>query len=372
MILENEHKIHFKNLDALRAFAALAVVFSHFPGWLDFPETSFYIKLEKIFKFGHDGGTLGVIFFFILSGFLITYLLFLEQKKNGKINILHFYMRRILRIWPLYFLTIIVGFVVYPLLLNSAGYSVHENANPVYYVFFAANFDHIYGAFPVVGILGVQWSVCVEEQFYLIWPLLFYFFSRSKLFPLFLSLIIVFSAFFFVHFMYGRSGGSYHLLSCFKYLSLGAFLAWISFFHLQKLQAILNRLNATVILFIYILALAVIIFQSQIEMLLPAYKKWSDVLPAFFFVFVLAEQNFCNHSWFKFGSLKLMSWLGKISYGIYLTHMIAIYISIHTLPHETTWIPFKIILTLGLTILISYLSYRYVESYFLKWKHLFA
>jgi peptidoglycan/LPS O-acetylase OafA/YrhL len=60
-------------------------------------------------------GALGVNLFFVLSGFLITYLLLSEKERYGKINVLHFYMRRILRIWPLYFLMVIAGFILFPL-----------------------------------------------------------------------------------------------------------------------------------------------------------------------------------------------------------------------------------------------------------------
>ena len=107
------NKIYFKNLDGLRAIAAMAVVFTHIVSWI--PSEGYLNKyIGVLISFSSRGGKYGVTFFFILSGFLISYLLFHEQKINGKIRIGRFYMRRILRIWPLYYLTVIIGFYIYP------------------------------------------------------------------------------------------------------------------------------------------------------------------------------------------------------------------------------------------------------------------
>ena len=80
-------------------------------------------------------------FFFVLSGFLITYLLIKEKEFTGRIHVPNFYVRRVLRIWPLYYLCVIIGFIGFGLLKKYTGEPVMENANPWYYVFFAANFD---------------------------------------------------------------------------------------------------------------------------------------------------------------------------------------------------------------------------------------
>ena len=103
---------YFPHLDALRAIAALFVIFEHLSYWFLYPPTPFYDALKTVFSFGGNGGRLGVIFFFVLSGFLITYLLLRDEASNGRINVGHFYMRRILRIWPLYFLIVILALLV--------------------------------------------------------------------------------------------------------------------------------------------------------------------------------------------------------------------------------------------------------------------
>lgn len=95
-------KIHFHSLDALRFFAFLKVYMLHVPIQGNFPILN-YIK---------GGGGLRVSFFFVLSGFLITYLLVFEKIQNGKIKIKKFFIRRSLRIWPLFYLIVIIVFLL--------------------------------------------------------------------------------------------------------------------------------------------------------------------------------------------------------------------------------------------------------------------
>ena len=125
--------VYFKNLVGLRAVAALAVVFHHIVIWIPGVEDNSGLHLfKKLISFSNYGGTLGVIFFFILSGFLIYFLLIQEEFNKKKIDLAKFYSRRALRIWPLYYLTIIIGFIVYPLLNNG----VVVNVSGINYSFF--------------------------------------------------------------------------------------------------------------------------------------------------------------------------------------------------------------------------------------------
>ena len=106
----NKH-IYFSGLNGLRFFAALAVIITHIElikEQMEFP--GLHSKNKIVFELGG----LGVVFFFVLSGFLITYLLLKEKEQTGTINVKKFYLRRILRIWPLYFLIVALGFFVLP------------------------------------------------------------------------------------------------------------------------------------------------------------------------------------------------------------------------------------------------------------------
>ncbi len=142
---------------------------------------------ERVFQ----NGDLGVNFFFVLSGFLITFLLLKEKHEKRSISIPRFFLRRILRIWPVYFLTIVMGFFLIPY--------VFKTGNPAYFPFminiptdklpwylcFAVNFDMVIHGISYLVVV-ILWSVSVEEQFYLVWPLLNKFSSRF-----FLTLCIV-------------------------------------------------------------------------------------------------------------------------------------------------------------------------------------
>src|SRR3954470_709736 len=90
---------HFHSFDALRFFAFLKVFLLHLP-----------IIAFPFFSYLKNGGGTGVIFFFVLSGFLITYILLTEKSGSGSINLGHFFLRRILRIWPLYYLMVAFAF----------------------------------------------------------------------------------------------------------------------------------------------------------------------------------------------------------------------------------------------------------------------
>lgn len=74
----------------------------------------------------------------------------------------------------------------------------------------------------------------------------------------------------------------------------------------------LARITRTGIMIVYVFGFGIIIFQTQIEFILPVYKKFDDILPAVFFAFIILEQNYSNHSFLKFGQIKFMTYLGKI------------------------------------------------------------
>lgn len=363
---DSSKKLYFENLDGWRAVAAFAVIFAHLSYQIKDNE-KFAFALKAILSFGGVGGRLGVIFFFILSGFLITYLLFSEQKIHEKIQIGSFYLRRILRIWPLYYLTLIIGFIILPQIKGIGT----ENASPLLYSLFLANFDHIYNGFPTLNTLGVHWSVCVEEQFYIIWPLLFWLMQKTKSFVPLTIILIVASEVFFIVSGSKIEAGDYHLFSCFKYLAIGGLLANWAFYHHEKMVQFLSFFNRNLTMSIYFFSLVFIFIQHKILGHYSFYPYTFHVVPTLFFSFVIIEQNFSSYSFFKMGRFKLLTWLGKISYGLYLTHMIGINIALLILKDAfNIW--YLIPLTLFFTISISYLSYHYFEAYFLKLKKSFS
>ena len=123
---------------------------------------------------------MGVDLFFVLSGFLITGILLDAKQSEGYFR--NFYARRCLRIWPLYYSALLFMFVIVPFLRPSEAHTVFEaRSSPWWaYPFFLQNF-----LVPIpttaTGLLGVTWSLAVEEQFYLVWPLVVRFCSKVQL-----------------------------------------------------------------------------------------------------------------------------------------------------------------------------------------------
>jgi peptidoglycan/LPS O-acetylase OafA/YrhL len=151
------------SLDGLRAVAIFMVLGNHSTFAAGFPN-----GLHRFFIWFFDGG-LGVRFFFVISGFLITWLMILEKDKNGSVNLREFYIRRCLRILPVYFafLGVLAG-------LQIIGFSKQNLLSWIGDLTFTRNF------FGDTSLDGHLWSLSVEEQFYLIWPSIFALLVRTN------------------------------------------------------------------------------------------------------------------------------------------------------------------------------------------------
>ncbi len=142
--------------------------------------------------FKNTNGHLGVLLFFVLSGFLITYFLITELQTNQKIDFKFFYMKRVLRIWPIYYIMILFSLFILPPILSYLGQNTpyYSFNNIKYYLFFLPNIaKSLHHSIP--GAVHL-WSIGVEEQFYLVWPILIFIF-RKKLLLFFLFIFISFS-----------------------------------------------------------------------------------------------------------------------------------------------------------------------------------
>jgi peptidoglycan/LPS O-acetylase OafA/YrhL len=170
-------RIYFNGLNSLRFLAALAVIITH----IELLKKSFGLKSYWNHPLFFNLGGLGVYFFFVLSGFLITYLLLAEKESFGKISIKHFYVRRVLRIWPLYYLIVILGFFILPKFemfrigYLQPGFEGNFYQNLILYILILPNLA--FSLYPAVPNIGQSWSIGVEEQFYIFWPVII---SRSK------------------------------------------------------------------------------------------------------------------------------------------------------------------------------------------------
>ncbi len=366
---KNLKHIYFNNLDACRFLAAFAVFVFHFSNEMLglFPALQNSAIFDSIY-IGTSKGGLGVNFFFVLSGFLITYLILNERKRTGKFHLVKFLIRRSLRIWPLYFLIVFIGFVLFPWLIE--GYSTVHNA--LNYVLFLANFDEIkYGAADGINFLTSPWSVAVEEQFYLFWGVAVFGLFRIRQLKLIHLILLLYAVSFWFRWMHWDEERIiyYHTLAVCQDILTGAFVG-LSLFQGKKWLNKIQNIPRWGVVFVYILGLGLcvgknILFKGEFVVV-------ERFILSLFFAFVILDQIRGNHSFFKFGRIKIFNYLGRISYGLYLYHLVVMYVLLRYFfddSMDSSWTLF-IFFTISalLTIGISALSFHFFESKFLSLK----
>lgn len=382
---EKHQKVFFPNLDGLRficflmvfLFHAYKTIFENLKGKNGAPDKSLYKATEFLFQ----NGELGVNFFFVLSGFLITFLLIKEKEFAGNIHLGNFYIRRILRIWPLFYLCVFIGFVIVPLLKTISGQQPSEIANPMYYVLLINNFDYINGwpQFPDALILIVLWSVAVEEQFYLTWPVLLKFTSK-KAYPIIFSIIILFTlifrSFYTAHTDHDVAVRHFHTFAVIGDMALGGLMAYYCSYQSRFLHFITN-LKRWQIIMIYAGAAICVFFRKQLFEI-PVTMIFERIIIALFFGLIILEQNYSQRSFYKFSNFKTISKLGLYTYGLYCLHFFVISImqssfwklGIGINNAATAYLATLVALLILIGICI--LSFNYFEKPFLKLKERFA
>ncbi len=362
----NNEKIFFPNLDGFRFMAFLLVFLHH--------------SLAEIINSMGEGGAvfttlriglfqsapLGVSFFFVLSGFLITYLILTEQNQRGQVDVKAFYARRALRIWPLYYALFAIAFIVLPFFTRI------KLPNPAYYLLFLSNFDLLNHPGSGTGITDIMWSVAVEEQFYLVWPLLFYVVERNYQVYLFAGIIILSAVFRWAN-QLNDQVQHFHTMSVISELAIGGLTAYCSI-HYSRFQNFLENLPRWGIIATYVAALPVILFSRFFY----AEEGWGRVILGGALATIILEQNFSKNSFYKMKNFQTISFLGKYTYGLYLFHPLVILLVYGLADY------FKInksaivtgsglaIISLTLSIVICYVSYHYYEAPFLRLKNHFS
>lgn len=373
MHLNTDNKVYFENLDGLRFLCFLSVFFFH-----SFHSEYDYISDSQVYNFItkdiFGNGNIGVNFFFVLSGFLITYLLIQEKKLNGQINLKKFWMRRILRIWPLFYFAVLFGFVAFPLLKSIFGQAPNETATPLYYIFFINNFDLINNGLPDASILSVLWSVAIEEQFYLIWPIILFILPIKKYWIAFSAIVI--SSLVFRALNDTLLFHEFHTLSCIGDLAIGAMGAWLVIVN-EKFRKAINNLKRYQILSIYLAFLGVFLFRDEVLFYSYTIRIFERAIIAFIILLIILEQSFSKNSLFKISNFKTISKLGLITYGLYCLHFIGI-LTVTTITNKLNinihlW---QVVLidtsgALIITIILSMLSFKFYEKPFLKLKEKF-
>lgn len=374
------NRVYFPNLNGVRFLAALVVIIHHVEmGKFWFGQPNIY---DKSFV-GGVFGQLGIILFFVLSGFLITYLLLEEHRKTGTISIKDFYIRRVLRIWPVYYLIVFLSLFVFAKIsfLDIPSFSEHINdgfwAKAALYLSFLPNLGYV--LYEHIPYATQTWSVGVEEQFYLIWPvLMLWAINKKKVLPALLGTIAVYLAFklwsviAYAPDMTNVTAQKFWLfvdhfsIDCMAIGGIGAYLLF------NKKERWLKVLfNKYLQVFLYLL-MAVLTVKGLV---LPWFNK--ELYGIIFAVLIL---NLAGNSKSVINlEIKPLNYLGKISYGLYMYHNLVLIVILKLVMMYQLFdlgsiggAIFYQLLSIGITIAVSAFSYEYFEKRFLLLKGRFA
>ena len=322
-------KLHFASLEALRFFAFLKVFFFHVPIQLDWPVLQ-YLK---------RGGGIGVEFFFVLSGFLITYLLVADKQTQGQVDVRSFLIRRSLRIWPLFYAGVLLAFLLPDALAERWGFHTVSGGYVPDWRFsftFLENYKMLLlDNFPRTTPLPVFWSLCIEEHFYLVWVAAIFLVARRHI-PTFLLLClpVAYIGRYLEPFVFpnNTSMETNDLLTHLDVFAIGGLLGyWVA----TNYAGFSARVNSLRLGWRYgLIGLVVLAVVFQVEVLPYVPGSWFNVfrpsIVATLFA-ALVAMFLPTGSAIRLTN-PVLAYLGRISYGLYVFHIIAIIPSVNTAP----------------------------------------
>ena len=361
---------YFPNLNGLRFVAALVVIIHHAEQMKGLFGQANYFQVPLV----HIVGRLGVIFFFVLSGFLITYLLLQEKRNTGTISIKSFYIRRLLRIWPLYYCTVLMGLFIMPHIrlfsvpIWSATVATDFHMKCLLFLAFVPNLA--VAMFPTVPYVSQSWSVGVEEQFYLIWPIL----TRkiNNIFYMLGGIIAIYLGVqYYLTFSTGGGQGSpvreqiLLIWNAFNIdcMAIGGMAAAGYFYKISGILAILfNRW------------FQVAVYTATFGMLVKGihFNVFHHEIYAVLFAIIIVNCAGNRDSVISLEN-RIFVYLGRISYGLYMYQFIGIVASLRMLNWLAIYNPIiTYMVCLMTTVLLSAMSYHLFESRFIKAKIRFS
>lgn len=376
-------KVFFPSLNGLRFIAAFVVIIHHLE------QIKLFFGLPSIFYDWHFikiVGELGVTLFFTLSGFLITYLLLAEKEKYKTIDVKKFYIRRVLRIWPLYYLIILLGLFVLPHIefFNIPTYTegVHYRfgIKTVFYFLLLPNVvSNLYAYMPFIA---QAWSIGIEEQFYIVWPWMVKFSKQylKVLIGIVVGLLLITNVLYFfadhAKDISQASGTTKAVTFAYRFFAM----LRISCMAIGGIGAYyLYNLNNKVLRFLFSPYTQLITYAVVIQMLLYGIEVpcVNHEFYSLFFIVIILNLAANPNSYVNLEN-KLMDYLGKISYSIYMWHGIAIIVGLKVAmaynPKLNDFYSNTVyyFVTFVVTLALSAASYEWFEMQFLKFKHLFA
>jgi peptidoglycan/LPS O-acetylase OafA/YrhL len=298
-LMDSTHK-YIPHLDGLRGIAVLAVIVSHF------------FKFIYIFNIGW----VGVDLFFVLSGFLITTNLYASKTENHYFY--NFYIKRFLRIFPVYYLILILLFIIYPLLhLDIVKEYAYLQKNQAWFWVYMQNWLFSIKGWPPTILLSHFWSLAIEEQYYIVWPFIVLSLSARNIS---IVCILLFCTSMLLRYIFPELPFAYmSTITRLEGLTFGAFIAVAVAPNLalfEKYKYILFGYFIVVAVFYFHIGLPVLVTNSK--MARAGYSIWPAI-----FGLILIFSFFPKSGrlrWFL--QRRFLIYTGRISYGLYCYSMI--------------------------------------------------
>lgn len=350
-----EKKDYYNQLDSLRTICAFGVINLHWfiPSYL----ALFGLEYHSIWEFGHYG----VQVFFVLSGFLITNILIRHKNSRNKLKVIkNFYVRRALRLFPIYYLFLIYLLVVIigdKFISNNIGWFLTYTANIKFYI--------------TGGLVDVWsnhlWTLSVEEQFYLLFPIIFLFIPKR--FEYWLAIFFIFSALTFKYLSFGNGQPTALLtFAQMDMLGVGVLIAVLKNRHKCIYLSLANSWVKIIILITITLSLWIFYFQ-------PTLSRFLDYILLISFGLIVANTaiGFNGVVGYILNN-RVLQYLGRISYGLYLYHKIiplSLIIILNKLDLRIENIVVYYITNLSILLICSHISWKLIESPILSLKSKF-
>lgn len=364
-------KTRFHSVDTLRFFAFLKVFMLHIPVQA---EGMYWLKLLK------GGGGIGVFFFFVLSGFLITFILLREKKEDNQINVFRFLKHRALRTFPLFYLAVLFAlFFPEPFATELGFRMIGGGYEPNFWtsVGFLENYQMIiHDNFPRNTPLVVFWSLCIEEHFYLLWVIVaailpMRFFLRFLVFSVLLSPFIRQLYAVYIPNQMIKDNDLFTNLDLFAF---GGILAYFVANEYEKVCIFINNISLKIKYLYLILVVLIVVFEKEISNITGITPIFKPCFLGFLFAAVIAI-FIPQDSQIRFKENGILNRFGQMSYGLYVYHIIIIHtlfqycITNNILLDNYLYIFIFSTLSFILSYSLSYISYHYFEMPILKFKN---
>ena len=368
--VENGRKdvFYHPELDVLRFLAFLAVFFHHaLPR-----EASIYIKnglppvVSEFLVAAKEAGAYGVDLFFVLSAYLITELLIREHAQRGSFSISAFYVRRALRIWPLYFTFLALTIFVVPTILPADQFGM---IYIVSFLLFFGNWVSAAHGLPY-SVASPLWSISVEEQFYLMWPPLLRLVGIGRIKQLAIGMVVVAVSTRVVMAMYAVEHPAVwcNTIARLDSIALGAILAVALRGRAPQMKNVFRVLLGGAALATFLLVAKYLHQDGPTSVITYTATALASVM--LLLAVLHTDARFLRQPAFSW-----LVYLGRISYGLYVVHLLALAL-VPKILIVSLGIPLgfglRVLLSFALTVLLAAASYRWLEQPFLRLKERFS